>query len=181
MTSAESAVLLDKLYQQQNDLVQRIAGLTDYILKEQVQEEFVMLEEKIAKIREQVETRSLHEKLVEICKEHVAYYKTQFILEKNMVTAIEKTNNIDLTLLLNKHRLRIPKGLNNRRDLCIMANALKKVVVVKDLEGIIIDQIGNWEKNDSLVDLPVLILYVFFFSKIHTYEVAINNANYAIQ
>ena len=70
------------------------------------------------------------------------FYEKQFI-RADMITCIEKTNNVDLRSIIKKMRIRAPVDLTQRKELCILLDAINKQLIVLDYEGVIIDTIGK--------------------------------------
>jgi len=156
-------IQLIKLYEQQSTLINRICGVTDSVLKDQLAEEYRDLEYNITN----TENQYYHNKFNEIIIEHINYYNRMFY-KTDIITALEKTNNIDINTILQKKRLRIPK-LDNRRSLLLLANELSSIIVVKDLESRIVDCIGNTKESKKKY------LYVDCFSKWQEYDCKIFN------
>lgn len=135
---------LKKLEIQQHDLICRISGLTIDELKEQAREEYQQIIEQIEQINtliEQQENSKFGEIINQSTIELVNFYTEQFI-KVGLIQAIELTNNISLTSVLNKCRLRIPK-LADRRLLALLANYLDSQIVILDMENVILDDIGT--------------------------------------
>lgn len=152
---------LARLENKQSELITRIAGLTDEILLEQCQEEYNMNENEIKNLEKEI-YKCKFDKMID---DHIAFYTFQYKREKSIITALEKTNNIDIRSLIRNKRLREPKDLSNRRELCMLATELKKNIVITDMENINIDTIGPFsDENDTLK------LIVGIFSKWQNYE-----------
>jgi hypothetical protein len=131
---------LETLYKKQTELLMRISGLTDCVLIEQVQEEYLMLENKIA-IAEEVEIKK---KIQIIYEDLLKFYHDQYT-ESDIITALEKTNKLDLHAIMSKHRIR--PQIKSRKDLCTISNTIKKKIIVCDLENRIVDEIGCYDAS----------------------------------
>jgi hypothetical protein len=70
------------------------------------------------------------------------FYEKQFI-PADIITCIEKTNNVDLRSIIKKMRIRIPADLTQRKELCNLLDAINKQLIVLDYESVIIDTIGK--------------------------------------
>lgn len=140
---------LRSLKNEHERLLTRIVGVTDVILSEQLQEECVDLEANISIAETKIcdiEKKDLCSLFDEIKNEHIQFYKTQWILA-DPILCLEKTNNIQLFDVLKKHRLRIPSNMNQRRELCLIANELDYRITLLDYEGFQIDHIGKGTFN----------------------------------
>lgn len=137
---------LNILCEKKNELIIRIAGVTDEILMEQLREEYQMLDEKI----QRAEQAAWNELFVAMCDDIREFYACQFKPESNIIQALEITNNVKLEDICQRSRIRAPKSMLDRRQLCILADALKKKIVVRDIEGYTLDTIGVWPENLSL-------------------------------
>lgn len=159
-------IVLDRLYEEQNNLLSRIAGVSDLVLKEQLMEEFQILESKI----KHEEEEALNDLMLDVYAEHLNVYENKFVKEQDFTKCLFNTNN-SLENELKNHRVRLPKSLNDRRGLLTIANCLNKLVRVIDLEGVVLDKIGkinskvNGKKYNQFIDV-----YVNFFNRWGDYD-----------
>jgi hypothetical protein len=86
------------------------------------------------------EERKIHAEKTK--KELRECYEKQFI-KSDIITCIEKTNNINLQDIIKKLRLRNPADITQRKELCILLNSIDKNLTLLDYEGIYIDNIGK--------------------------------------
>lgn len=143
---------LNKLHNMHSALICRISGISDYILQEQLSTECVSLEEQlsIAQARFNEAERLLVDTLIsDWYGDYLEFYRVQFI-ESDPITCMEKTNNINIVSDINKHRLRIPTSLKNRREICLISSFLKKKIILLDYEGKEIDSIGSDILSESV-------------------------------
>ena len=75
-------------------------------------------------------------------KELKEFYEKQFI-KSDIITCIEKTNNMNLQDIIKKLRLRKPLDITQRKELCILLNSIDKKLILLDYEGSYIDTIGK--------------------------------------
>lgn len=168
-------VRLNKLFDKHKALIIRIACVTDNVLREQLQEECVELENSIHILESQLDAEKLELKRLEkehkqrtfdatvcnIVKEHKDYYNTQFVKENDLIYAVEITNNIrNLTQKLSKHRLRRPMSLKQRRELYVVASTLKWCIEICDMEGYVVDEISPTVEYTSKIKI-----YINVFSR----------------
>jgi hypothetical protein len=167
---------MDALQEKYKNLIIRISGVTDDVLKEQLQEECVMLEERIqieaSKIQatvdaiKQVEIQKFEEFLLTFVSDHKEFYRTQFIKEEDLVLALEITNNKrNLSNMFKQNRLRAPTKLSQRKELLYIANTLNWFITVCDMESLPVDTIGV--KKDDSINIKI---YVDAFSRWDEYD-----------
>jgi len=138
---------INSMYERQNDLLIHIAGLSDYVLKEQAIEQYAILQHTI----KEKEQKYLDSFIRELAISHVEEYMSLFNFTDDILKALSYTNKIDydnLILDINKKRMRIPTqqhliSLNsNRRNLALLTQYLNCTIDILDLEGYEIDSIG---------------------------------------
>lgn len=142
---------LNKLYAEKDALIVRIAGITDSVLQEQCREEYQELDEKIAK----VEDLYMREMFKLMASDHYNFYNSQFSKVDNLLDAIDKTNGTNLREIIKQKRLRTPINLNDRRLLALLANEIKKKIVIFDMENITLDEIGIFDETLRLY-VPII-------------------------
>lgn len=134
--------MLSQLKKEKIELIKRIAGVSDNVLKEQLREEYECLEKKIDK----EEKISFEEKMKELEKKHMEDYLSQFLLSDNLLTSLEITNELpdkSLKRMIKKANIKKPTGPHDRRTICMMCNALGFQIDVCDLESNVMDTIGK--------------------------------------
>lgn len=152
---------LNKLKSEEIELLKRITGITQYVLKEQLADEYTDLSNNILITEQQLTqfNQMLLDKIFsEMYNDLFTYYSLQFKKNNNLITSIELTNNTSIQSNILANRLRIPKDITDRRTLIILLNFLNCSLVVKNLENITLDIIGNYS-------YPKLNLYLFTISK----------------
>lgn len=144
---------LTEVKQLHDTLICRISGVSDLVLREQLSDEYMNLEEKLSILQakyDEAEKLYIDYIVSEWYDEFVSFYKNQYI-EDTMITCMEKTNKIQLTEFLNKNRMRIPTSLKNKRELCMIANTIKKKINIVDFTGVVLDTIGAANTIDNLI------------------------------
>lgn len=129
------------LYEERNNLIIRIAGVSDEIIKLQLQEEYSILDQKINTYEEEYCILFIED----LTKDFIEYYESMYN-KTNLTNSIKHINDIDLDL--SKYRLREP-NLSDRRSLILLSNTLNKQIIIYDMEQNIIDEIGK-TTNDKL-------------------------------
>ena len=132
---------INRMYESQNDLLIHIAGLSDYVLKEQAIEQYAILQHAI----KEKEQKYLDSFIREIAINHIAEYTSLFNFTYDILRALSYTNKIDyddLILNINKKRMRIPSSIDDRRNLALLTQYLNCTIDIVDLEGYEIDSIG---------------------------------------
>ena len=156
---------INVLYDIQKNLVIRISGLSDYILKEQAYEEYNLLDLEI----KQYET-DYHNKFIEnIISNHKQYYYDQYKFTSDIVKALTRniTEYKTLTHIIQTRRIKLPKNIHDRRTFFYFANALNCLIDVKDLEEYSIMTIGDPNNKPK----P---LYINIFSRWDDYTIMEN-------
>lgn len=152
---------LDSLYETFNNLIARISGVSDYVLQEQLAEEYTMLLERI----HEAENKYVQEQIASIAAEHKDFYLHQYKEEPDITSALDLSNpDQKIREFIKSQKLRPPTLLSDRRTLCMLANHLNQRIAIKDLESYTIDEIGNSTTDTHLT------LYVTFFSRFDDYE-----------
>ncbi len=142
----------------ENELLIRISGVTQDVLKEQLSEEYYDLQQKNIMLESQLESiRNIIYTNIILSSENdlYVYYELQFKKEYDIISALERTNNIDIKKLLIINRI---KPITDRRSMINFLTFYKHKLIVKNLENFVIEQIGNDE-------LPALYLYNFTLSR----------------
>ena len=199
------SVKLSKLRAEHEALLMRFVGVSDPLLKEQLGDDLVNLEneisilevsimaaeQEISKIEDEQDTEIIpditHDEwnagpiddtnswaTAEELKMHAdtlkkdlrEFYEKQFI-PADIITCIEKTNNIDLHSIIKKMRIRPPADLTQRKELCVLLDAINRQLIVLDYEGVIIETIGK--------DAPPIKLYCGCFTR---FDESSNNTVY---
>lgn len=145
---------IDKLQSEHDELMIRIAGLSDDVLKEQARENYQILCDKLA-TQNSLYSRYLMEK---IAREHKEQYHNKFTQINDFINAFTITNNLSTTILID-NRLRAPRNIMDRRSMLIISQVLNCQIIIKDLESEIIDEIGD-ESNTKKYTL-----YVWLFDR----------------
>jgi hypothetical protein len=166
---------IDSLTTQRNDLIIRISGLSDWYLQDQAQQEYQLLNDTI----EELETSYVHMMFLDIADRYRSFYREQFRVESDVITAIELSNSCvfkpgELHLFVKRQKLRVPNTLDKlfdnysdaRRLLLVLATALDRKLCILDMASVVIDELGNG--NSSSVHSPI-ILYVSILDKIQDY------------
>lgn len=133
---------IELLTNQQNDLIIRIAGLSDPFLEIQAREEYEFIQQQITELQNQTISCILND----FKQEHLEEYKCE---ETNdLILALEKTNKISIIDEIKTKRIRIPT-LADRRLLFCLAQGLDLRIDVYDLESCLLDTI-NTSGNKSV-------------------------------
>lgn len=146
---------LDNLTSEHTELILRISGLSDPILQEHLSEEYVILDEKLASAQakyNEAKKLLINSLISDWFGDYLDFYRKQFITS-NPIECLEKINHTNLTDDITKLRIRVPQSMKNKREMSILANTLKKRIVILDYDSTELDTIGsNW--------LDSLTLYV---------------------
>jgi hypothetical protein len=95
--------------------------------------------------------------------EHQLYYQDQF-QPSELITSIEKTNNLALQNIIHKNKLRTPSSIEDRRLLLLIGQCIGRPIYILDIEGIILDTIGI----DKPGILPIVV-YTNYVSRFNVY------------
>jgi hypothetical protein len=154
-------------YDTLQELIIRIASVSDNILREQLREEYVLLKT----VLDDNNSKYLNKQLAYTSNEHKELYRKQFIDEYDIVDALVITNKKrNIYQLFKKHRIRQPKTIQERRLLLHLTDVLKANIDVKDMEGYIVDTIG---RNDTSIN--DIMVYVNHFERFAKYDVSCVN------
>lgn len=159
---AEQHAILNKLNEQHANLLCRLVGVSDDVLREQLREEYLAVENQIAEttaIIDSLDKQSIAELSKNIFDDMRDFYVHQFKPTESIIEAIDITNQIDLHAIAQQYRIRLPTGITDRRTLCLLTNILNRQIRLVDYEGILIDTIGKEYPNEPL------IIYIMCFSK----------------
>lgn len=159
---------INSLQVEHDELLIRIAGLSDNVLKEQAVENYQILCNKLA-TQNSLYSHYLMERM---SHDHKEQYYNKFTQINNFINAFTMVNNLSTTIL-EDNRLRAPKNIMDRRSMLIISQVLNCQIIIKDLESEIIDEIGA--ATDST---KKYILYVWLFDR-YDEELSVNTS-YAI-
>jgi phosphoribulokinase len=131
-----------------NNLLMRIVGVTDSVLKEQLVYDYESISNRLA-VQQAILTSAEADYLNSIVSnwytDYMNFYRKQFV-PADLIYCIEKTNKLpigSLAVAISKQRLRMPTDLNCKRELCMLANTLNKKIKVLGIDGEVIDEIGR--------------------------------------
>jgi hypothetical protein len=149
---AQERIKLAKLNEDHNNLLMRIVGVTDDVLREQLGEEYVIISDKLNTQQALVtstEAEYIAMLTLEWWSEYIDFYQRQG-KQDSLLRCIEKTNHLENSSLveeLKMYRLREPTSLKHKRELCIVANTLNKKIKVMGLGDT--DEIDTIGKGDD--------------------------------
>lgn len=158
----EQQAILKNLNEQHANLLCRLVGVSDDILREQLREEYIAVENSIAETTAKIESldkQAINELSKNIFDDMRDFYVHQFRAVDSIIEAINVTNQVDLSLIAQQHRVRLPTSISDRRTLCLLTTVLNRQIKLLDYEGILIDTIGREYSNAPL------IIYIMCFSK----------------
>lgn len=127
---------IESLTEQQNNLIIRIAGLSDPFLELQAREEYEFIQQQINELQSQ----SLSCILTDFKQQHLDEYKCDET--DDLILALEKTNKISIISDIKSKRIRIPK-LSDRRLLFCLAQGLDLCINIYDLESYLLDTVNT--------------------------------------
>jgi len=133
-----------------DELIVRIACLTDEQLLEQLREEFVMYEEEIADLAQKIEAESakhVEEMAKNVLDEWESFYSAQYV----DATLMDIFAKYQLTEVFSKLRMRPIYSLTQRRELCLFLNEIKRQIVLCDYENISFETIGKYPDAAPIV------------------------------
>ena len=119
------------LQEKLNKILVDIVSVTDDIRREQLQEEYVEIEAALIVEKEFTELQS-----------YQSLYKTCSLSE-----ALEQSNNINVSEICKNYKLRPLTTLDNTRLLAPFLSACNATLVIKDMEGMVVDKIGKGDKE----------------------------------
>jgi hypothetical protein len=160
-----------EIQEQLNVLIGRIAGLRDETIKEQCQEEYMELEEKMQIAKQQEYWHDMQR--LPLLSDIQVYRGNSFIAEPNLINAIERNSNVQLIESIRIANLRVPNDLSDRHTLIRLCKHLKKRLEIKDLSGKTVDIINNSENE-------TLIIYVYMLEEFEVFTAKHAN-NFAIK
>ncbi len=170
---------MDKLLNLQRSLneelkkiICQIVGVTDPIRREQAEEEYKDVNEKLNKCCEQInilqreiEEKKIADEIDKYEKKEQSKIANEYKQTHCLIEALENMNVINLRDEINRKRVRVR---NDRCAIMRLANALDKRIIVYNLHGDRIDSIGNGDDQ--------LILYIWTFTREPLYNIfAIEN------
>lgn len=144
---------LSKLYEEMNNLIFRIAGISDIEIKSIVQEEYLHLEETINGKKEELKGLILPAIIKDMYKDFITFYTKQFRIVDTLAEAL--VNQIDLLELCNVLRLRPIVTLHQRRELVLLLKEINAKLIVLDYESNVVDTIGLNTKHIYTVYIPI--------------------------
>lgn len=144
---------LSKLYEEMNNLIFRIAGISDVELKSIVQEEYLHLEETINNKKEELKKLILPSLIKDIYKDFITFYTRQFRIVDTLAEAL--VGQLDLLDLCKKLRIRPITTLHQRRELVLLLKEINAKLLVLDYESNIIDTIGLNTEHIYTVYIPI--------------------------
>ncbi len=116
-----------KLENKLNKILVDIVSVTDDVRREQLQEEYFELE---AQLLEEKELTSLD------------FYRRRYRVT-SLIEAISSSNGINVSEMCYKYKLRPLTSLENTRTLTPFLSAMDATLVIKDMEGVLVDTIGR--------------------------------------
>lgn len=123
-----------KLEDKLNRILVDIVSVTDEVRREQLQDEYFEVE---AQLIEERESTSLDN--------YKKRYKTTSLTE-----ALNTTNGIDVGEMCNKYKLRPLTTLENTRALVPFLSAVDGTLVIRDMDGIVVDRIGRGSREYNI-------------------------------
>ena len=158
---------LKKMQNEHDNIIMRIVGVSDETLKEQLGIDYVNLANKM-NLTEAILNNARSEFLAaKLNQEHDSYYINMFN-DADPITCLEKTNEINIREILQKKKIREPKSIEQKRELCFIANDLNSKIILIDHESNFIDYIGKGERELKLYcrcfkkygDIPKTCMYL---------------------
>lgn len=131
---------IESLTEQQNNLIIRIAGLSDPFLELQAREEYEFIQQQI----DELQSQTLSCILADFKNQHQEEYKCEET--DDLILALEKTNKISIMDDIKAKRIRIPK-LSDRRLLFHLAQGLDLCINIYDLESYLLDTVNTSGKQ----------------------------------
>lgn len=145
---------LNDLIAEHNTLICRISGVSDVVLKEQLSEEYIMLDDKIsvAQARFNEAEKLLTDSLIsDWYGDHLEFYRGQFV-KSSLVDCIEKINNTNISNAIKKLCIRVPTSIAATREMHFLANTLNITIKILNIDGTFLSCIGTYDST--------LIIYV---------------------
>lgn len=130
-----------KLENKLNRILVDIVSVTDDVRREQLQEEYF-----------EIQTQLLEEKEVT----SLDFYRSRYRVT-SLVEALDSTNGIDVSEICGKYKLRPLTTLENTRTLVAFLSAVDVTLVIRDMEGVLVDTIGRGTRE--------YVLYVYCLSR----------------
>ncbi len=128
----------------QNEVIVRIVSVTDFITKQQLQEEYEMINNQLNSISNELENLKksyITQISVDMLDDMCLFYKTQF--EEVSLVGSLKAQGIDLLAVEKKNRLKPIRDISQKRELCMLASILNAQIKIIDCQGQCIDYIGK--------------------------------------
>ena len=145
----------------QNDLLIKIVSVTDEVLKQQLQEEYLCILAELNKInlnRIVLEREYLSSFTASLFLEFTEFYNNHF--EPTTLFDTLMHNGIDLLALEKKYKWRPIRSIQQKRELCLLMNDLKRQIKIVDYCSNTIDVIGKY------IDPAPIIVRVAGFTSI---------------
>jgi hypothetical protein len=116
-----------KLEDKLNRILVDIVSVTDDVRRQQLQDEYF-----------EVETQLLEEKELT----SLDFYRRRYRVT-SLTEALDATNSIGVSEICKKYKLRPLTTLENTRTLTAFLSAMDATLVIKDMEGVLVDSIGR--------------------------------------
>jgi hypothetical protein len=162
----ENALInIRRLHENYNSILVRIVSVSNSVVREQLKEEHDMIHDSIVHANNEF----IHIRFKYMVYEHKKQYLS-LIIPTDFVNSIYDSHNnvVDICKMSKINRVRQPCSLNDRRKLLIFCQVLNVLILVKDVEGIVVDYIGDIKKMNDPHDN--LVIYVNFFSLFSDYD-----------
>lgn len=137
--------IIDILTQRLNTIIVKIVSISDDVLKQQLHDEYLEVEAMINEKTNILYSESLHYELHLMYTSQLEYYKAQY-------TACSLAELLPNTSI---QRLRQLTTLSDKRTLIPFIQACNLKIVVKDMELVTIDTIGN---GTNIIEINVYCL-----------------------
>lgn len=141
-----------KLLELHNQTLLRVISVTDFALRETLQDEYVIICEKLATSESKyksMEPEYIKLLSADLLKEFTEFYERQFVSDS--LQNILNNQGVDLLVLANKLRMRPITNLEQKRELCILLNDLHRQLKIVDYQGMQIDIIGKYKDPNPLI------------------------------
>jgi hypothetical protein len=141
-----------------NRTIIRMVSVTDMVLKNQLRDEHNLIADQLDK-----ETSECYNALFQdIVIDHKKQYIDQIKEVSFMNSLIHSDSKKKVFVDFNNMRIRIPTSIQDRRLILIICSVLNYTIHIHDLEGYVVDSIGN-----GSIDLSA---YINMFSRFDSYD-----------
>jgi hypothetical protein len=140
---AESIENYKKVLEMHNNILIRIVGVTDDVLREQLQEEYGQYHERLELAGIAVKVNYI--KYIKVLSlDWLEELRAMYLTGTKLVDLTEalQSNGIDIVAVCSRMRFRLINSINQRRELTMFLNNLDLQINIVDLESISIDHIG---------------------------------------